>query len=317
MNKLNLVAICLISFVSASSGAVAGNGNGDSPNGKPFVTINEQIIEVQGAITSLEDQIDMVVGQVDTLEGRVTATEAAITTVESANASLQTLVNQNLSDIASIQGQISALEAENDSLQVMIIENGGDIETLEAQIATNSQLISDLQQALLNVEDGYISMGEGLQDQIDDNAELIMTLQADIDVIAESLEFQQNLAAGVCPNGTAVVDVQADGSYICASAGTSTGGGTPNLITTWAVGPDFYIQGGSYGGQYVHCPPEYVAIDAGYYISTRNVDVIRLYTFIGTSDINSNNRGEAYGFFYNNNSYQTRVHVIATCLKPY
>lgn len=314
MNKANPTTLFLMSLVIASSGAIAGNGNGDSPNGKPFVTINDQIIEVQGAITTLEDQIDMIVGQVDTLEGRVAANETAIATVESANASLQTLVNQNLSDVASIQSQVSALEAENDTLQTMINENGGDIETLETQVASNSQLISGLQQALLGVEEGYISLGEGLQDQIDDNTGLIATLQDDIDTINDALEFQQNLASGICPNGTAVVDVQADGSYVCAAAGSGSGGTSVNLQTTTVTGPALFLPSGQYGGQDATCPSGYVATGAGHYSAYRNIDVVRSRTYSGNTQ---SSISEASVYFYNNNAFQVRVHAVATCTRPY
>lgn len=234
-------------------------GQGGSPSGKPFISINDEIVEVQGAVSSLQDQIDLLVEDVNTLEGRAAANEGAIETLEIATQALQFLVDQNLTDISEVQSQISALETDNDALAEQIATNSGDIVFLQEEMEANTTLLNQLQSAVLAIENDLISLNDSLTTQIDNNAELIGLLQQQIDTIDEQLTFHENLANGTCPDGSAVVDILDDGSSVCGAVG---GSGSLNLTATYR-----YTTVPSNGsvGAYSSCPSGMVAIGGGWF----------------------------------------------------
>ena len=108
-----------IGITSVHAGGHRGKHHG-KPHGKPFVAIHGALVEVQGAVTSLQDQIDLLVAKVDTVEERVNANQEAIDKLMSQNEALDTLIQQNLTDIASIEAEIFAIEQHNLVLQDQI-----------------------------------------------------------------------------------------------------------------------------------------------------------------------------------------------------
>lgn len=72
-NGLMTVGLC----ATLSTTALAA-GNGGSPNGKPFIAIDNQIIEVNAGLIDLQSQIDTLIGVVGTIEERIAASEMAI-----------------------------------------------------------------------------------------------------------------------------------------------------------------------------------------------------------------------------------------------
>ena len=210
-----ILLISRLAVVAGGSSLWAGKGS--NPNGKPFISLQGQIIEVEGKISSLQDQIDAIVERVDTIEERVIVNEEAILSLIAQNSALQTQVNENTDDIASVNTQISALQAKNLELQKQIESNKGDITVLQTQLATNNGLIASLQQTVSN-------LGVSLQQQINHNNLLIDGLQNEIDAINAQLALTQTLIGGNYPAGSAVPQVNSDGSVVCEVDDMSTGG---------------------------------------------------------------------------------------------
>ena len=245
----NITASVIFSIMGAATVNAAGNGS--TPKGKPFVAIDNQLVEVQGAVSSLEEQMELLVARVTTVEERVDADAAAIASLQAQNNALEILVNNNIADIQAINDKIVLLEQENAALLVSITGNTGDIEALQEQVAANELAISNFQLALIQVETNAISLTEGLQEQIDHNESLIVLLNAEIDTLSDAIALKQDLINGICPGGTAVTEVLPDGSVVCGGAG---GGSTGQLqrfsILKWSgdMAPGATIQ------DFAQCP---------------------------------------------------------------
>jgi uncharacterized coiled-coil protein SlyX len=62
-----MIRYLLAAILVASTGAAFAASDG-SPNGKPFVEINDQLVAVQGGIDSIKDQIESLTSRVESIE---------------------------------------------------------------------------------------------------------------------------------------------------------------------------------------------------------------------------------------------------------
>ena len=305
----NLLVNVLIVILSSTIGitAVHAAGKGGKRHGKRFVAIKNTLVEVQGAITSLQDQVDLLVARVDTVEQRVDANEDAITTLQSQNAALEALVQQNLTDSASIQAEIDALSRANTELQAQIDAFSVDIASLQQQLAENEALIATLQLAIAKSQTDLISLESSLQAQIEKNLNLITVLQDEIDIINANLALKQNLVNGTCPNGEAMVEILPDGSIVCDAVGGATTGQLHSVQTF----RDLSVPSNAVRTLNAYCPSGYIATSAGI-LNGLNFEIIAMST-----GVDATNLGQHYAFvtakntFYSSNNLQ----VSATCIQ--
>ncbi|WP_019615456.1 hypothetical protein [Psychromonas ossibalaenae] len=220
MKSLFIKSLLAILLLTASSSSALAGGK---PKGKPFVAIQDQIVVVEGAISSLEEQVELLVAEVDTIEERVGANEMAVVTLQNQNMALGLLVEQNISDITEILSRIEMLEFENVTLKDDILANAGNLDLLEAQVSANEAEILSLQSAVMLVNSDMISLEQGLQGQIDNNSDLIALLEAETASINTLLLLKQNIINGSCPDGFAVSEIQEDGSLVCSNIGAGSG----------------------------------------------------------------------------------------------
>ena len=181
--------------------------SGSTPKGKPFVYLNDQIVEVQGAVSSIQEQIDSLVEQVDTIEERVGANENAISSLKSQNTALAAQMAIYGEDIDAMEAQIASLQAENALLQSQIEANDGDIGALQTSVDENYALITSLQSAVQKIDT--------LQGQIAHNIVLIQALYDEIDQINDVLALKQNIVNGTCPAGSSIREIMENGSVVC------------------------------------------------------------------------------------------------------
>ena len=299
MNKVvTITALMSVLFSSPVFSAPPANKSVKNP----FVELNGELISVQGAVTSLQDQLNELVGRVNSIEEVVIASEAAIVNLQAQDTILQTLIDQNITDIASINQMISDQQIVNDNLQAQIDSNSGDNTALQAELDANKAFITTLQSAILEVENGSIALGASLQEQIDDNAVKIALLEQDVQQINALKAFNDNLANGTCPNGTAVISVQDNGSYVC---GTVDGNNNVNLSIN-TVYHTSYVRYYSTAQWRVGCPAGYHAMSNGHHTSRYMTSIWR-------------NEKVAYSAFdmgaYNDRSWTMAVTTSTTCLR--
>jgi hypothetical protein len=272
--------------------SVGAYAAGSSPKGKPFIAIGDQIVVVEGAISSMQDQIDTLVGRVDSVEARVTANEGAITTLEDQNTALLALVNTNAADITSIEGQIAQLEADNVALSEDVSDNTD-------AIADNAAMIVTLQSALLMVQDGMVDLETNLQEQIDYNLLLIGAIQSQITALNTAIDLKQNLVNGICPSGEAIQKIRTDGSVVCEVAG----GGSSGQLETETIWTRVYINIGHFKDVDTFCDPGWVATNAGF--ASNMFDFKYAYTDGNRSRVRAQN----------NSGYDTWMYSVATCMR--
>lgn len=277
---------------------------GATPKGKPFVAINEQFIEVKGAISSIQDQIDELVGRVDSLEALLAASEDAVQTLIDQNDSLSALLDANITTIDDINSEIALLNSEIANLQSMLQSLDGVDADLEAQIASNTALVASLSSALVGVQDGQIVLAEDLQEQIDHNSELISGLQSQIDQINADLALKQNIVDGLCFDGTAIQQILSDGSVVCGEAGGGMSGVLENVYTWVQVvaNPNEYVQA------FAHCPSGYQITGAGF-ASATGWEVDSIYPELGSASQWAKLRAT------NRNGFRDGILPVANCMR--
>jgi|GEM_PF-1858132 len=304
----NKVLVTVLSTAIGITSAHAGGNGKKHHKGKPFVAINNQIVEVLGAISSLQDQIDLLVERVDTVEERVGANEGAISKLHEQNVALDVLVQRNLSDIASIDAEIMLLQQANADLQAQITANSGDITTLQSEVDANSALIATLRSAVLLVESEIISLESSLQLQIENNTQLIGALQSELGQITAKLDFIQNLANGTCPDGSAIQQILADGSVVCGGIAGSSG----QLESVTSFKQSASTDGGNSVAVKAFCDTTegYVATGVGF-VGGLGWDIEN----INTSPHFQNNGNWGQVIAKNNNSYSDTLFSATTCTR--
>jgi len=205
-------------------------GQGNSPQGRPFLSIQDQleqvnidteqlrlrIVENEVQISlllaedeNLQDQIDAINEDIRSLQGEIDANDAELDSLFAIVRDLQAQITANDADIKalqifvrSLQAQIDANDAEIIDLQAQITANDADIRDLQAQIFSNDSDIELLQLT-----------ARSLQAQIDSNDEDISSLQsqiADNDAELDSLfTIVRGLQDQIDANAGDIVDLQA------------------------------------------------------------------------------------------------------------
>jgi peptidoglycan hydrolase CwlO-like protein len=313
MKKVFLVLLCAVLSTSVGVSSVYAGGQNKSKK-KLFAKINDQIVEVKGAITSLQDQLDSLVARVDSVEERVVANEQAVVSLNEQNEALQTLVNSNLTSITDIEAEVALLQNDNANLinQIAALAEGDPaVAALQADVAANASLIANLEGSQLMVQDGIITLETSLQDQIDNNLELINTLQDEITTLNENIALKQNLINGVCPDEMAVQQINADGSLVCGEAGGGMSGQLESVYVYSIVSVENGTTPTAPGGKMTvrtDCPAGYTIASSGFNAAS-GWDLNAFYTVSNPTQQYSIAQG------FNNNSYSTKLVGVATCMR--
>jgi hypothetical protein len=68
VTKENMMIRYLLAALLVASTGTAFAASGGSPNGKPFVEINDQLVAVQGDVDSIKNQIESLTSRVESIE---------------------------------------------------------------------------------------------------------------------------------------------------------------------------------------------------------------------------------------------------------
>lgn len=172
-----------IGLVFAALATPAFAGKGALPSGKPFIQINDQIVEVKSSIATLESQIEALFGKVTNLEDNVKAHELAIMLLRQQDTFLAGLIDANKNSIDGVLSEIDALKSRQVQLETAIATNGGDIEDLKIELTNVKTKIVVLEEGLASVSTESTSLKQKIADLEASN----QSLQSQIDANGDSL----------------------------------------------------------------------------------------------------------------------------------
>lgn len=248
-----LLAIFLVGIFTTSKVSAA---KGNTPNGKPFIELNGQIIEVEGEISSLQDQMESLIGRVESIEDGLTAYSNAITELQNQNTVLSEQILLNGGEINALQETVATIENELLLLK-QELENLNDTdETLLNLINEKESMITALNQSISN-------LSTSLQSQIDNNLNLIEMMQLQIEELETQISLKQNIITGSCAEGESLLSIEEDGSVVCDSGDYPITSVADYLEIKKITQSSPFMRGKSRLYQDIACPNGYTAFSGG------------------------------------------------------
>jgi predicted nucleic acid-binding Zn-ribbon protein len=213
-----LLVVITASLCSSLAFAGSNTNKGANPNGKPFIELAGQIVEVQNDVSTLQQNYDLINQRINALEtdlqGQIDAVKGEIANLHAADTAMQTSLTAAVADI-----QASGIQIDNMLLQLGSVNQ--QLATLEASIGDNTAAIADLNTQKDAIEAEIATNADGIVSAlaaITENAQLIDMLQADVAALENS---KQNDVDMGCPTGQFVRTVNDDGSVLCGQANSA------------------------------------------------------------------------------------------------
>lgn len=216
-NMDNFKKLLIVSALLAVSAGVSA-GKNDLPNGKPFVILNQEIVEVENSVQALEDKynsiVERITNEITGLSGQIDALNQEIGGLKTTDAELQTQINDMVEDleaqgvtIASLVNEYNSLSEELDLLKASALDDS-DLADIQIQLNNLFASIADLSPAV----------AELLQEVIDINALIAMLVDESGNLLALN---EITVPEGECPAGQAVSAIDSEGVISCVSIASS------------------------------------------------------------------------------------------------
>lgn len=261
-NKL-YTGLFMLALTSSHVMAASTTNKGETPNGKPFIEIAGQIVEVQNDIATLETAHQALIEKVDALgldlQGKIDAINAEIVLLKAEDVVLKadviniynTLAEQG-SDIVAIFSELSSVNNQLIALRNDTYDNTNAINLLELDR-------DDIYLRLAALDAGIVTvLGE-----ITYNNNLISLVQSDVSTLESEMDAAQNdvniLYAtkqtdiqNSCPAGTSVNSIDNNGYLHC--------------VTTNQVGnldhwtDNLWVEMDNYTTSYTYCSTEVLGV---------------------------------------------------------
>lgn len=214
VRRVTLVVVAA-SLCSSLAIAASSSNKGANPNGKPFIELAGQIVEVQNDVSTLQQNYDLINQRISALEtnlqGQIDAINGEIANLHTADAAMQSSLTAAIADIQASGIQIDSMLMQLGSVNQQLV-------TLEASTGDNTAAIADLNTQKDAIEGQIAANADGIisaMTAITENAQLIDMLQADVTALENS---KQNDVDMTCPTNQFVRTVNDDGSVLCGQA---------------------------------------------------------------------------------------------------
>ena len=273
--RRSTVALVAMAVAVMTAEALAQNGNGGLPNGRPFQMLQAQITSLQMQIASIEQQmasLQTLQAQLDVLSAQVAANTASIEDLRQYDA----LQDQQ---IASLGGAVLALQtamrgvtADIRALQLHDEVMARWLAALERQWhdaeARLGEQASDIQ-SLIDADRALQEYAAGLELQIDfvresgaDAHAQIAEAELRLDDVEALLQTKQNLIAGACAPGWSIRQISSSGQVTCEFDDSGSGGGRLGVVDKWSA--NVTVLANNFAYAFVSCPSGYLAMGGGY-----------------------------------------------------
>ena len=210
--KSPLYSLTIASLLAVSP--LAPSSSTATPNGKPFVEIQGQIVEVQSDVSALEARYDLLTEKVDGLaldvQGRIDVLSGEIATLQQQDAALASELEQVVYDLEAQGTNIQQLLQSLSEVNLSIVELSNGAEDQSDAIAALRDQQAQILESIASLDAGVVSAFSA----ISDNQQLIDMLAQDVQDLEAS---KQNEILDGCPDGMVLQSVLDSGAVVCTS----------------------------------------------------------------------------------------------------
>jgi hypothetical protein len=302
---LSALSVAVLTALSSSASSAAGGGASNA-GGKPFVQLENQIIEVQNTLTqtieqqiqnltttvinsdtSLADRVALLEGKVLSLEDRIAISEQNIASLNTTATNLQNQINgliatasQQGVDILALQNQLTTT---NEQISALLAQSGDHSSEIEALKLTAASL-----QNQIEINASGIT---GLQEQLNETKEILTGLQGQLTNFQNALQAKQDILDGKCPDGMALKEIRADGAIVCGMLGA-------NGLEFHQVSQRLWLDAWEANTQY--CPQGFFATGGGFWEVAGHGDHVHVNRPYGSNGWQVGVRSDDYVWTYVN-----------------